>query len=315
MQDPQDPHISVILPVKDEADSLDELYQGLIQTLEPLDKSFEILFIDDGSTDRSLEIMEQLHQRDPRARVLSFIKNYGKSAALSAGFAAAKGQIIFTLDADLQDDPCEIPRFLEKLEQGYDLVTGWKKDRQDPLDRLVLTRIFNSVTGRLTGIKLHDFNCGFKCYRAEVTKRIRLYGELHRFIPALAGGLGFRIAEIDVCHHPRKYGTSRYGLERITRGPFDLLTVLFINQYSLRPLHLFGAAGLFATVLGLGCLFYLTILWFMGLGPIGTRPLFMGGIMLLLLGAQVMSLGLLGELITHVSARPEERYVIKKKLD
>ncbi len=306
--------VSVVAPAKDESESLEELTQGIVTALEALDKSFEIIFVDDGSTDGSLEVMKRLHQADSRVRVVSFLKNFGKAAALAAGFERAGGEIIITMDADLQDDPAEIPRLLEAIAGGAHLVSGWKKDRHDPPARLVASRIFNGVTGALSGVKIHDMNCGFKAYRKEVIKSLTLYGELHRFIPALAAARGYVVEEIVVEHHARKHGRSRYGIERVPRGFFDLLTVLFLTSYAKRPLHLFGGIGMIMAALGSVALGYLTVLWFLGLGPIGTRPLFMGGIMLLLLGAQLLSIGLIGELITNISARPGDNYIVEQEL-
>lgn len=308
------PEITVVVPAKDEAASLPELHERLAEVLGGLAMPYEIILIDDGSSDDSLSVMKEINSRDGHVRVVSFMRNFGKAAALSAGFERARGEIIITMDADLQDDPDEIPRFIEAIESGYHLVTGWKKERHDPSTRLIASRVANTATAWLSGVRVHDMNCGFKAYRREVAKSISLYGELHRFVPALAAARGFKVGEIAVRHHPRKHGRSRYGLERLPRGFFDLLTVLFLTSYSARPLHLFGGAGMVFGGLGFMALAYLTALWFLGLGPIGTRPLFMGGIMLMILGAQLLSLGLLGELVTSMSARPEDRYVVGEEL-
>lgn len=306
--------ISVVVPVKNEARSLAELYQRLCEALEPLDRSFEIILVDDGSEDDSYQQMKELFARDPRVRVVKLLRNFGKSAALAAGFDRAEGEVVITLDADLQDDPKEIPRLLSRLEEGYHLVSGWKKRRRDPFRRRVLSRIFNWVTARVSGIEIHDFNCGFKAYRREAVLRLRLYGELHRYIPALLGAQGFRVTEMEVEHHPRRFGQSKYGLGRIPAGLLDLLTVLFLTQYARRPLHLFGGAGLVSFLLGGSFLGYLTVQWCLGQRPIGTRPLFLGGIMLLLLGAQILSLGLIGELVTHLAHRGEAPYLVETEL-
>jgi glycosyltransferase involved in cell wall biosynthesis len=247
-------------------------------------------------------------------RVVSFLRNFGKAAALAAGFERARGEVIVTMDADLQDDPAELPRFLEAIAGGAHLVSGWKKDRQDPFSRRAASKVFNTVTRALTGVKVHDMNCGFKAYRRQVISAVPLYGELHRFIPALAAARGFTVNEIIVRHHPRQHGRSRYGLERIPRGFFDLLTVLFLTSYARRPLHLFGGLGLMIGALGAIALAYLTGLWFLGEHPIGTRPLFLGGIMLLLLGAQLLSLGLVSELIAHRTTRPSDHYIVAEEL-
>ena len=306
--------ISVIVPVKDEAETLAELFERVSAALTEAGRPFEVIFVDDGSADRSFAVLRELFEQDPRVRVVKLLRNFGKSAALAAGFERAQGEVVLTLDGDLQDDPKEIPKFLAKLDEGYHLVSGWKKLRRDPWGRRLQSRLFNWVTARLTGIEIHDFNCGFKAYRREALFRLQLYGELHRYIPALLGAQGFRVTEIEVEHHPRRAGRSRYGLERIPRGLFDLLTVLFLTQYARRPLHLFGGVGLLSFLLGAASLCYLTVLWFLGQRPIGTRPLFMGGIMLLLLGAQILSLGLLAELVTHQAHRGEAPYLVQVEL-
>jgi len=307
--------ISVIVPVKDEAGTLAELYQRLLAALTETGRPFETIFVDDGSADESFSVMKKLFEQDSRVRVVKLLRNFGKSAALAAGLDRAQGEVVITLDGDLQDDPKEIPKFLAKLEQGYHLVSGWKKLRRDPLSRRLLSRFFNWVTARLSGVEIHDFNCGFKAYRREALARLQLYGELHRYIPALLGAQGFRVAEIEVEHHPRRAGRSKYGLGRIPRGLLDLLTVLFLTQYARRPLHLFGGAGLLSFLAGAAALCYLTVLWFLGQRPIGTRPLFLGGIMLLLLGAQILSLGLLAELVTHLAHRDEAPYLVQVELE
>jgi glycosyltransferase involved in cell wall biosynthesis len=306
--------ITVIAPVKDEENSLPELHRRVSEALASLGKSFELIFVDDGSADASFAAMKEIAKSDQHVRAVKFTRNLGKSAALAAGFDRARGKVIITIDADLQDDPAEIPRFLTALEQGAHLVSGWKKERQDPWTRRMASRVFNVVTGCLSGLRIHDINCGFKAYRREVIKSLRVYGELHRFIPALAAAAGFKVSEIEVKHYPRRYGKSRYGLARVPRGAFDLLTVLFLTSYARRPLHLFGGVGAATSLAGLAALIYLTVLWFMGERPIGTRPLFMGGIMLLLLGVQLLSLGLVGELITHLSFRSGEQYTVEEEI-
>jgi glycosyltransferase involved in cell wall biosynthesis len=305
--------ISVVAPAKDEERSLDELHRGIVAALAPTGKSFELILIDDGSRDGTLAEMKRLRAADPRVRVVSFLKNFGKSAALAAGFERARGDIVITIDSDLQDDPAEIPRFLDAIAAGAHLVTGWKTDRRDPAGRRLASRIANGVTSAFTGAKVHDMNCGFKAYRRMVIEQLALYGDLHRFVPALAAARGFTVAEIPVHHRARPYGQSRYGLERLPRGFFDLLTVLFLTAYARRPLHLFGGMGLGFAGLGFLALAYLSVLWFLDLGPIGTRPLFMGGIMLMILGAQLLSLGLVGELITNLATKPRDHYVVAEE--
>jgi glycosyltransferase involved in cell wall biosynthesis len=292
------PHLSVIIPLLNEAESLSELCRELQEALRPWADSYELIFVDDGSTDGSFTVLEKLHAEDPRVIVLRFRGNQGKASALMTGFRQARGEILITLDADLQDDPREIPRFLDKLDEGFDLVSGWKVTRRDPLIRRALSRIFNRVTSHLTGVRLHDFNCGFKCYRRAVTREIRLYGELHRFIPALASWRGFRVGEIEVTHRPRKYGRSKYGSERIPRGFFDLLTVLMLTRYHLRPLHFFGTLGVLLSMAGSIVLAYLVAGWFYGQW-IGNRPLLSLSILTMIIGLQFIFFGLLAEIIVY----------------
>jgi glycosyltransferase involved in cell wall biosynthesis len=279
------------------------LYEELDSALQQLDQPWEVVFVDDGSTDGSFAALTRLHNAHDNVRVIRLRRNFGKATALSAGFAHAEGEIVVTIDADLQDDPTEIPRLLAKLDEGFDLVTGWKTHRRDPLSRRLLSKIFNWVTGRVSGLRLHDLNCGLKAYRAEVVKGLRLYGELHRFIPVLAHYRGHRIAELSVNHRPREHGRSRYGVERYLRGFLDLLTVSFIGRYRYRPLHLFGGLGLLLGTAGFGVLVYLTILKFDG-HAIGQRPLLILGVLLVVVGLQFFSLGLISELIT---SQHEER--------
>src|ERR687896_969103 len=240
--------ISVVVPVHDEERSVEPLYEELRAALEPLDRPWEAVFVDDGSTDGSFAALTRLHSAAPNVKVVRLRRNFGKAAALAAGFRHADGDIVVTIDADLQDDPAEIPRLLTKLDEGFDLVSGWKAQRRDPLSRRVPSRIFNAVVGRVSGLRLHDLNSGLKAYRAEVVRNLRIYGELHRFLPVLAHDRGYRVAELPVNHRPREHGKSRYGVERYLRGFLDFLTVWFMGRYRHRPLHLFGGLGL---VLGL----------------------------------------------------------------
>lgn len=296
------PEISVVIPLYNEAESLPELHAALAVFLLPYADRCEVIYVDDGSTDGSFEVLKGLREGDKRLKVIRFRSNQGKSVALAVGFREAQGEMIVTLDADLQDDPKEIPRFLRKLEEGYDLVSGWKATRCDPWSRRLLSAIFNRVTSRLTGVDLHDFNCGFKTYRRGVIQEMRLYGELHRFIPVLASWRGFRVGEIEVEHHPRKYGWSKYGAERIPRGFFDLLTVLMLTRYTTRPLHLFGLLGAVVGLSGFGIVAYLSIGWLFGQW-IGSRPLFMLGTLMVIAGIQLVSFGLLAEMIVYGSSR------------
>ncbi len=296
------PEISLVIPLYNESESLLELYAELAATLVPYADRSEMIFVDDGSADGSFQRLESLRHGDKRVKVVRLRTNQGKAAALAAGFREAQGGIIVTLDADLQDDPRELPKFLQKLEEGYDLVSGWKVIRNDPWPRRLLSAIFNPVTSLLTGVRLHDFNCGFKAYRRAVIGELRLHGELHRFIPALASWRGFRIGEIEVRHRPRRYGRSKYGAERIPRGFFDLLTVLMLTRYTTRPLHLFGLLGLVVGLAGLAIIGYLSIGWLFGKW-IGARPLFILGALMVIGGIQLVSFGILAEMIVYGSNR------------
>jgi glycosyltransferase involved in cell wall biosynthesis len=292
-----EPQVSVVVPGLNEGESLPELAAGITRSLEGV-ALFEIVFVDDGSTDDSWQVIRGLCERDGRIRGVRLRKNFGKAMALSAGFARVRGQIVVTMDADLQDDPADLPAFLTGIEGGADVVVGWKVARLDPKNRLVLSRIFNGTVRRATGVTLHDMNCGFKAYRREVLRSIPVYGDLFRFIPAFAAWEGFRVAEIPVKHHTRKYGQSRYGLERILRGFFDLLSVMFLTRYSRKPMHLFGLIGLALATLGFITEGYLTVLWFGG-RKIGDRPLLLLGALEIILGIQFFSMGFIGEFLTY----------------
>jgi glycosyltransferase involved in cell wall biosynthesis len=305
--------LSVVVPLFNEAESLPHLYLELDAALAPNGEVSELIFVDDGSTDGSFEVLKALRSKDERVKIIQLRGNQGKTTALAIGFREARGEIIVTLDADLQDDPKEIPKFLTKLEEGYDLVSGWKASRQDPWTRRALSAIFNRVTASITGLQIHDFNCGFKAYRRAVVNELKLHGELHRFIPALANWRGFRVAEIEVEHRPRRYGRSKYGMERIPRGFFDLLTVLMLTRYTTKPLHLFGLLGLLLGLAGFGIIGYLSVGWFLGTW-IGARPLLLIGAVLLIAGIQLVSFGLVAEMIIYSSATevdPPIRTILK----
>ncbi len=310
---PTEPQISIVIPFLDEEGSIEELYAKLTEVLGRVGKPYEILFIDDGSRDRGGALVDALSERDPRVGVIHFRRNFGKAAALDAGFRRARGRILITMDADLQDDPNEIPNFLAKLDEGYDLVSGWKKKRLDPLGKTLPSKFFNRVVSKVSGLKLNDFNCGFKTYRAESVYGLDLYGELHRYIPVLVHWRGFRVAEIPVLHHPRRSGSSKYGIERLVKGFFDLLTVLLITRYRARPLHLFGGVGLAFAALGFACLGYLSVLWLQG-HNIGNRPLLLLGVLLVLVGAQLVSVGLLGEMIRNTQIGQRPPYEIRSEI-
>jgi dolichol-phosphate mannosyltransferase len=288
--------ISVVVPVHDEERSLEPLYDELRAALDPVGE-WEAVFVDDGSTDGSFAALTRLNADAPNVKVVRLRRNFGKSAALAAGFRHAGGELVVTIDADLQDDPAEIPRLLAKLDEGFDLVSGWKTQRRDPLRRRIPSKVFNGVVGRVSGVRLHDLNCGLKAYRAEVIRNLRVYGELHRFLPVLAHDRGYRVAELPVNHRPREHGRSRYGMERYLRGFLDFLTVWFMGRYRHRPLHLFGTLGLAMSAIGTAVLVYLTVLKLSG-EAIGHRPLLTLGVLLVVVGLQFFSLGLLSELIT-----------------
>ena len=301
------PQTVVVVPCFNEAARLDDA-SFLALAAAP---GIGVLFVDDGSTDGSLAALTQLHSEHPNVVVVHLRRNFGKAAALQAGFLEARGEIVVTIDADLQDDPAEIPRLLAKLDEGFDLVTGWKTRRRDPLTRRIPSKIFNWVAGRVAGLRLHDMNCGLKAYRAEVTHGLVLYGELHRFIPVLAHEQGYRVAELPVNHRAREHGRSRYGLERYFRGFLDLLTVSFMGRYRHRPLHLFGGLGLVLALAGTLVLSYLTVLKIAG-HAIGERPLLTLGVLLVVVGLQFFSLGLISEMIT---SHHEERALARELHD
>jgi glycosyltransferase involved in cell wall biosynthesis len=303
--------ISVVVPLLNEEHSLEVLYREIADALEPLEQPFEAIFVDDGSTDGSMDVLTRLNAKTTNVVVVHLRRNFGKAAALQAGFLEARGDIIVTIDADLQDDPAEIPQLLAKLDEGSDLVSGWKTRRNDPIARRLFSRLFNWATGVVSGVRLHDVNCGLKAYRAEVLQGMRLYGELHRFIPILASYRGFRVAEIPVNHRARQHGRSRYGAERYLRGFFDLLSVTFMGRYRHRPLHLFGGVGLLMGAVGFVILLYLTVLKLWGEG-IGTRPLLTLGVLLLVVGIQFVSLGLISELVT---SQHEERMGERERVE
>ncbi|MBN2092102.1 glycosyltransferase family 2 protein [candidate division KSB1 bacterium] len=291
--------LSIVIPLLNEKESLTELYERIRAIVQQLQKTYEIIFIDDGSSDGSDKVLLDLHKQDKNVKIIQFRKNYGKSAALAEGFARVQGEYVITMDADLQDDPQEIPRLIQKLDEGYDLVSGWKKKRYDPLSKRVPSKFFNWFVSKVAGLRLHDFNCGLKIYRKEVVKTLKLYGQLHRFIPMLAHWQGFRVSEIPVQHHPRKYGESKFGVSRFTSGLFDLITIIFLSKFKKRPLHLFGVAGLIAFLSGMAISLYLTIERIFTRSYLSNRPILFLGILLIIVGIQFVSIGLLGEMITE----------------
>ena len=304
--------ISVIVPLYNEEESVVELSIALKKVLENIKSNYEVIFIDDGSTDDSFLKIKEINHLNNRFKCIKFKRNYGKSAALSEGFKMSNGDYIITMDADLQDDPEEIPALLMKINEGYDLVSGWKKKRHDPFIKKHTSKLFNFVTSRLVGLKLHDYNCGLKAYRKDVVKNIRVYGEMHRYIPAIAHLSGFKVTEIPVTHHPRKFGKTKFGSSRFINGLLDLMTVIFTTKFIKRPLHLFGTVGLISFIAGIGIIAYLTVLKFFDSIPISNRPLFLVGILMAIVGAQFISLGLIAEMITKNS--PDNDNIIIEKI-
>jgi glycosyltransferase involved in cell wall biosynthesis len=308
--------ISIVVPLLNESESLEELGNALLAVAARHGLCLEVTFVDDGSQDGSWEEICRLAAADPRIRGIRFRRNFGKAAALAAGFEAARGPVVLQMDADLQDDPAEIPNFLAKLEEGFDVVNGWKRVRKDPWYKVWPSRVFNWLVGLMTGLKLHDHNCGLKCFRAEVAKELHLYGELHRFIPVMAHARGYRVAELPVEHHPRRYGKSKYRSYRFVKGFLDLFTVVFLTVFRQRPLHLLGGIGLPAFLLGAAGLFYLAVCWVLarfhvhGFGPIGTRPLLIYSLACLMIGFQLLAIGFLGELVASQNIRNEHKYSI-----
>jgi glycosyltransferase involved in cell wall biosynthesis len=308
-------YLSIIIPLLNEEESIPELVQQIVGTLaENNIRDYEIIFIDDGSTDNSFNVIKEQRQNNSNIHCIRFRRNYGKSAALSVGFEQARGKYVITMDADLQDDPKEIPNLIAKINMGYDLVSGWKKKRYDPISKTIPSKFFNYVTSKTTGVRLHDFNCGLKAYRRAVIKTVLVYGEMHRYIPALAHLDGFKVTEIPVQHHPRKYGKTKFGLSRFIYGFLDLLTVLVTVKYMKRPLHFFGSLGVILTLIGFITNLALSIEWFMGSTTLSNRPLLWFGIASIIVGIQFISLGLLGELMTkHQMMNNKNMYNISEK--
>jgi len=313
--------ISIVIPVFNENESLPVLQSEIAAVVAQTALDFEVLYVDDGSNDGSWDVIAALARQCRWVHGIRFRRNFGKAAALSAGFHAAHGDTILTLDADLQDDPVEIPRFLASLKEGHDVVSGWKDGRHDPWHKVWPSWVFNWLVRLVTGVKLHDNNCGMKCYRAEVFREIRLYGELHRFIPVLAAARGFRVGEIVIRHRPRRFGRSKYGVRRFYKGFLDLLTVKFLTGFGQRPQHLLGGIGLATFLLGVLGLFYLGVTWLVRLRdetaflPLHERPLLIYSAAAMLLGAQMMSIGFLAELITAYQGKDEDSYSVLEVTD
>jgi glycosyltransferase involved in cell wall biosynthesis len=311
--------LSIVIPLFNEEESVEPLYTQLKEALEPLEQSYEIIVVDDGSTDRSFELLKGLHAQDKRLRVIRFRRNFGQTAAFAAGFEHAQGRVVVTMDADLQNDPADIPRLLEKLEEGYDVVSGWRVERWKSawLTRRLPSVVANRLISETTGVHLHDYGCSLKAYRDEVVKNINLYGELHRFIPAMASWMGVSVTEIPVHYQPRQFGHSKYGLSRTIKVILDLLTVRFLLSYATRPIHIFGSLGLAMSGLGGILGLYLSVVK-LALGQdIGSRPLLLLAILLMVLGVQMITMGLLGELVvrTYHESQGKRIYVIREILE
>lgn len=299
------PLLSIVIPLKDEAESVEMLVGRIVSVVAEAHLSLaDIVLVDDGSEDGTWAVIEALSRTDGRIHSIRMRRNFGKAAALMVGVGAAKGDVIITMDGDLQDDPDEIPQFVALITAGNDLVSGWKRKRNDPLSKTLPSRLFNRVTAWMSGVKLHDFNCGFKAYRREIFDSVQLYGELHRYVPVLAHALGFRIAELPVRHHARRFGKSKYGFQRFARGFLDLLTVMMITRYAYRPSHLFGGLGVLLFLAGTLILTYLAGLKIFTGAEIGGRPLLSLGVLLDVIGIQVLLFGMLAELIISRSPRP-----------
>jgi glycosyltransferase involved in cell wall biosynthesis len=306
--------ISVVIPLLNEEESLPELARQLENVLERVARGkYEVIFVDDGSTDDSFRVIQDIHARNQRFKAIRFRTNHGKSAALAIGFSECKGDIVITMDADLQDDPNEIPSLVAKLEEGYDLVSGWKRKRHDPWHKTMPSKLFNAVTSRMSGIRLHDFNCGLKGYRREVIENVQVYGEMHRYIPALAHWEGFRVTEIPVQHRARQHGVSKFGMSRFLKVYLDLLTLMFTMRYIKRPLHFFGAVGSLFAVVGFVTDLYLVIEWSLGRTSLSNRPLALFGVAMIIVGVQLISIGLIGELIVKNNLE-HQKFSVRERL-
>jgi len=307
------PDFSLVIACFNEEESLPELYDKITAVMRAMSATYEIIFIDDGSFDGSAGVIERLHEKDDRVKLIQFLHNYGKSAALAAGFKLAAGRYVITMDADLQDDPEEIPKLLEKLQQGYDLVSGWKKVRHDPISKRWASKVYNYFTSLFSGIRLHDFNCGLKIYRREVVRTLRVYGEMHRYLPVIAFRNGFRVTELPVRHHARKYGHSKFGVARFARGAFDLLTISFLTRYKMRPLHLFGVLGVLSFLGGFFISLFLAYERIFANKYLSNRPMLFLGVLLIIVGVQFFSIGLLGEMITSLR-KDTDAFLVKRCL-
>ncbi len=303
--------ISIVIPAFNEEGSVVILADEIEAVMAGLQQAYEVIFIDDGSNDATAQKLAELGAQRSNLKTITFRRNFGKAAALDAGFAVAQGDVVFTMDADLQDDPAEIPNFLKAIASGLDVVSGWKHVRHDPLDKTLPSKVFNGIVSRLSGVRLNDFNCGFKAYRAEALEGLNLYGELHRFIPVILPWKGFRVGEVAVNHRARQFGQSKYGVGRLFKGALDFLGVMLNTRYATRPLHVFGGAGFVFGGVGFAILSYLSVLWMLGAGPIGNRPLLFLGMLMVMTSFQFVTIGLLGEFIQRQSANHQRRYTIR----
>lgn len=306
--------LSIVVPAYNEEDNVVLLYDQLKDVLRRLKKSYEVIFIDDGSKDNTFKKLKLLHEKDKRIKVIRFRKNFGKAAALSAGFSKSRGEIIITMDADLQDDPKEIPRFLDSINKGYDLVVGWKQKRKDPITKKIASKVFNLFIRTMNKIRIHDSDCNFRAIKKFIVKDISIYSGLYRYIPLIAYNQGAKVGEIKVVHHPRKHGKSKYGFERLLNGSLDLLTIKFLLSFNKRPLHLFGGVGLLFFLLGFIIGAYLIYVKYFFNELIGNRPLLILSLLLIVLGIQFISTGLIGEMITSTTHEPEKQYAIMEEL-
>jgi glycosyltransferase involved in cell wall biosynthesis len=312
------PELSIVIPVYNEEENIEPLYRGLKDVLTGLGKSYEVIVVDDGSTDGSFDALRRLHHEDPDLKVIRLRRNFGQAAAFAAGFDQAAGEIIVSMDADLQFDPADVRKLVDKMAEGYDIVSGWRVDRREAfLTRRVPSAMANRLISWITGVRLHDYGCSLKAYRAEVIQSVRLYGELHRFIPALASSIGVEVAEVPVSHHPRRFGKSKYDLSRTLTVMLDLLTVKFLLSYATRPMQVFGLLGLLSFAIGTVIAAYLAFIRLFLASPIANRPLLLLGILLIFVGVQLVTMGLLGELTirTYHEAQGKKIYVIREMLE
>jgi glycosyltransferase involved in cell wall biosynthesis len=315
------PELSVVVPIFNEEESIPLLFDQLTGVLDQTGRGYEVIAVDDGSSDDSFQVLKDLSLRDARLRVVRFRRNFGQTAAFAAGFDRARGDVVITIDADLQNDPTDIPKLLAKMDEGHDVVSGWRQDRWKEGFLAFFTRRIPSATAnwlisRVTGVYLHDYGCALKIYRSEVVREIRLYGDLHRFIPAIASYYGVRIAEVPVRYRPRQFGQSKYGIGRTVRVLLDLLTVRFLLSYSTRPIHIFGLLGFLSVLLGVGIGIYLTVIKFLYGAALAERPLLLFGILLVMVGVQLITMGLLGEMVvrTYYESQDKPIYTVREEL-